>query len=460
MISETTGGRDNPGSPPMKICYGCAEYKPTWEFHRSKRSKDGRRARCKDCSALSAAVSNASKRSREQTAQCNDDSGTKRCARCGETKSREDFYRHKKNSDGLRGWCKACDIESAKAGDKRRREARRTEYLEQVEAGAVPAGKLCKVCKETKPRSGFYPHSRALDGCNSVCKECMLARRRTGRAERQHIARQRKRKECSGCGEVKLRSEFDESAKMFDGLKSKCRECLADALVAKRCPGCGEDKTIGEFYRDCDAADGASTYCMICISRRHKDYRKRNPEKKREGNARHYRENKERYAELSRQWRTTNRERKRETDREWEKSNRERVRANRRKWRANWSEERREQEAQYRREWRKQNPEKARAIFHKRLARTRAAEGNFTAEQWKAVLDFYEHTCLCCGEQGKVTVDHVVPLARGGSNGIENLQPLCQSCNSRKNATTIDYRDPYLHEQLLEAMAALGMLAA
>ena len=43
--------------------------------------------------------------------------------------------------------------------------------------------------------------------------------------------------------------------------------------------------------------------------------------------------------------------------------------------------------------------------------------------------------CQCCGKmalEAQLTVDHIVPLAKGGSNDISNLQTLCLSCNSRK----------------------------
>ena len=39
-----------------------------------------------------------------------------------------------------------------------------------------------------------------------------------------------------------------------------------------------------------------------------------------------------------------------------------------------------------------------------------------------------------------LTVDHVVPLSLGGGNGIDNIQPLCQNCNSSKGKGTIRYK--------------------
>lgn len=42
--------------------------------------------------------------------------------------------------------------------------------------------------------------------------------------------------------------------------------------------------------------------------------------------------------------------------------------------------------------------------------------------------------CQTCGTTHRLTVDHKIPLARGGTNDLENLQLLCWSCNSRKAA--------------------------
>lgn len=44
------------------------------------------------------------------------------------------------------------------------------------------------------------------------------------------------------------------------------------------------------------------------------------------------------------------------------------------------------------------------------------------------------YACLFCGAQSDLTIDHRVPLAKGGTNEDSNLQALCRSCNCRKGA--------------------------
>ncbi len=79
---------------------------------------------------------------------------------------------------------------------------------------------------------------------------------------------------------------------------------------------------------------------------------------------------------------------------------------------------------------------------HRRRARLLAVEGSFTTREWLEVLARHP-ICPGCGRgwediplpvhmQSVVTRDHVIAVSRGGGNGIENIQPLCYSCNSRK----------------------------
>lgn len=77
---------------------------------------------------------------------------------------------------------------------------------------------------------------------------------------------------------------------------------------------------------------------------------------------------------------------------------------------------------------------------NRRRARLVNSEGSFTASQWSTLKRRYRHRCLCCGKRRKLTPDHVVPLVLGGDNRIENIQPLCGPCNSKKGGHTVDYR--------------------
>lgn len=48
--------------------------------------------------------------------------------------------------------------------------------------------------------------------------------------------------------------------------------------------------------------------------------------------------------------------------------------------------------------------------------------------------------CLKCKGADNLTIDHIVPVSKGGVNSLFNLQTLCKSCNSIKKATYKDYR--------------------
>ena len=42
--------------------------------------------------------------------------------------------------------------------------------------------------------------------------------------------------------------------------------------------------------------------------------------------------------------------------------------------------------------------------------------------------------CVKCGSQEKLEYDHIIPIAKGGSNTTRNIQLLCEKCNRSKGA--------------------------
>jgi len=50
------------------------------------------------------------------------------------------------------------------------------------------------------------------------------------------------------------------------------------------------------------------------------------------------------------------------------------------------------------------------------------------------VFEADDFTCQGCGARKSLTIDHIVPIVKGGTDDRANLQTLCKSCNSSKGA--------------------------
>jgi 5-methylcytosine-specific restriction endonuclease McrA len=55
-----------------------------------------------------------------------------------------------------------------------------------------------------------------------------------------------------------------------------------------------------------------------------------------------------------------------------------------------------------------------------------------TAKDWRRLKDRHGGRCAYCDVKAPLTMEHVVPISRGGTHGVGNLLPACANCNSSK----------------------------
>lgn len=145
--------------------------------------------------------------------------------------------------------------------------------------------------------------------------------------------------------------------------------------------------------------------------------------------------------EARRKYQEEHRERLTEYKERWTKENGERVAASKREH----YDRNRKTIIVRSKKWAEENSEKVRIAKAKNRRKRRAARyagrGSFTAREFQELCDRYGNRCLRCGNTDTMLeADHVVPLTKGGSDEISNIQPLCGSCNRSKFVDTLDYR--------------------
>ena len=134
------------------------------------------------------------------------------------------------------------------------------------------------------------------------------------------------------------------------------------------------------------------------------------------------------------EWGEKNKERRLEYYKKYRDGNRELLRARG----ADYRQRNPEKIAQKQRKWNQANKEKrcvyARETAHKRRAYKANVISDLTRDQIQNIVDMQKGKCAFCKKSTKLTVDHIVPLSKGGENSKRNIQMLCGPCNMSKGA--------------------------
>ena len=98
---------------------------------------------------------------------------------------------------------------------------------------------------------------------------------------------------------------------------------------------------------------------------------------------------------------------------------------------------------EYKKKYRKENKDKYMFLRARYRVKKHQNGGTHTFGEWQTLKTQYNFTCPSCKKsepQIKLTEDHIIPISRGGSDNIENIQPLCRICNSTKHTRIIKFK--------------------
>ena len=169
----------------------------------------------------------------------------------------------------------------------------------------------------------------------------------------------------------------------------------------KTCSLCKQVKPTTDFGKHKSSKDGLYSQCLPCHRQHRAAYRQRNVESIKKQQADNYRRNREKRIAYVKEQKKLKPEKSREYNANSKKRNHIKIAADSRRRRAKL---------------------KANGIF--KISK-------------KELAKLLAKPCFYCGTKERITIDHVIAIARGGTDSIGNLVPACKSCNSQKRDLTI-----------------------
>lgn len=199
----------------------------------------------------------------------------------------------------------------------------------------------------------------------------------------------------------------------------------------KTCTTCGETKPHSEYHSCKKSKDGLKSSCKPCRNLKNSEYRLANPEKATASWKSWRDKNPELTKERLRAWRLANIDKAKARAADWYAANKEKTKTRASLWQAENKEKVKAMSAAYY----AKNPEKFKSANHTRRARKIKAGGKLSKDLPVKLFKLQRGKCACCKKPlGKnYHMDHIIPLALGGTNTDDNIQLLRATCNLQKH---------------------------
>lgn len=220
--------------------------------------------------------------------------------------------------------------------------------------------------------------------------------------------------------------------------------------MLKRCSKCGIEKPLKKFSIRKDTKSGYRATCKECtretkrryegthkaeIAKKKREYAKKNKEEIRKKQQIYYQLHKLELTEYRHNYYRTNKEELLKKSREYDHNHPNEI-------------------AKYKRKYRLSDKGKhaERRTHHKSRSHLKNAISTLTINQWGTILKIQNNRCNVCNKKFTKkripTMDHIIPLSHGGDLTFENIQALCLSCNSRKQAKLdLQFIQTWAHER-------------
>jgi 5-methylcytosine-specific restriction endonuclease McrA len=187
----------------------------------------------------------------------------------------------------------------------------------------------------------------------------------------------------------------------------------------KRCATCKIETPLELMGKNRSSKDGYNIYCKLCIRKASQKYRDSDIGRNRKSQARYRLKNKEKINQRSLNRYYAQKERFLKLQSERRIANYEAILETERASRARNADKNRQK---------KHELQKRRSLIIKE-------SGCLILK--KEIKALYSNPCYNCGTTKNQSIDHIIPLTRGGRNSIGNLMTLCNRCNSSKGAKTL-----------------------